>query len=202
MKPIRIGISGPSGTGKTTLAQYISKNYDIPFITTSTKPLWDKHGITSHLELIQKTVTEPSWGMDFQKELLEWRSAKLEGVHSFVTDRTPIDNLVYFLLQCSSNQSDENIRKYILDCGRSLYVYTGFIALPFNNSTILENDGKRVPSRYYQEFVNHNFDLALGFLREYLTKSKTISLHEWDFETRRLKVDYYIKSQILEQDGE
>ena len=59
MENKRIFICGPSGTGKTTLGEWISQTYRIPFITTSSKPLWEKHGIKSHLDLLNKGASNP-----------------------------------------------------------------------------------------------------------------------------------------------
>jgi len=38
---MKIFLSGCSGTGKTTLANYISARFNIPFIEGSSKPLWE-----------------------------------------------------------------------------------------------------------------------------------------------------------------
>ena len=66
-------MAGPSGVGKTTLSEWVSKEYGIPFITTSTKPLWEKHNIVSHEHLITKTILNSQWGLDFQYECLQYR---------------------------------------------------------------------------------------------------------------------------------
>ena len=69
---MKIFISGVSGVGKTTMAKQISKDYKIPFIEGSSKVLWDKYNIKSHIELIKKTYLEPQFGLDFQNELLDY----------------------------------------------------------------------------------------------------------------------------------
>ena len=65
---MKIFISGVSGVGKTTMAKQISKDYKIPFIEGSSKVLWDKYNIKSHIELIKKTYLEPQFGLDFPEK--------------------------------------------------------------------------------------------------------------------------------------
>src|ERR1017187_4913880 len=147
---LRVGISGASGTGKSTLAQYISGQHAIPFISTSTKPLWPKYKVNSHEELIMMALKNPQMGMDFQWEVLEYRRKLLTNEAAFVTDRTPVCNVVYFLMQNSFMISEPETRKYIDACNEALKdLFTGIIFLPFNGHIVLENDGNRVNSKYY-----------------------------------------------------
>ncbi len=184
MANLRICISGPSGVGKSTLATEISKAYNIPFITTSTKPLWDKYKIRSHQELIERTLVDPQWGIDFQDEVLDYRINKLLGVKDFVTDRSPLDNLAYFLMQNSYNTSEEKTAKYIQRCKDAMALFTGIIVIPFTDEVVLENDGKRVNNRYYQEYTNAVFVLAAKIMRQEFGKMYGETLMMWNFEAR------------------
>lgn len=188
-KPLRISLSGPSGTGKTTLAKYISETYDIPFIETSTKPLWEKYGISSHQELIKLGATDPTWGLEFQYEVLRFRAKQIDGVESFVCDRSPLDNLAYFLLQNTHLLSERETDNYIKACNEALLSFNGLICLPFTKLIPLEDDGKRVANKYFQMGVNEMFSLASGLLGSRLSTIYGLTILEWDFEIRKQKVD-------------
>ncbi len=184
MKQLKICITGPSGTGKTTLAQYISQTYKIPFISTSTKPLWEKHGINSHEELIKMALENPQKGMDFQLEVLEYRKKLLEGEHEFVSDRSPICNIVYFLMQNSFMVSEQACKEYINLCKQAMSMFNGIIFTPFTKDVILENDGARVNNKFYQETTNAVYTYATSLMVPELSKIYGVSM-PWDMTTRK-----------------
>jgi len=190
---VRLACSGPSGTGKTTLCEFISKEFDIPFITTSTKPLWDKYGITTHQELINKTTTDPAWGIEFQAEVLAYRVAKLEGVEEFVTDRSPVDNMVYFLMQNSHLATEEDTKLYLEGCKRAMILFNTILALPFTVDTPLENDGKRIANQYYQKTVNSTFVVVSELMANELKQCNGLTIPYWDMEKRKYEVTKLIK---------
>lgn len=198
---LRICMAGPSGTGKSTLSEYISKTYNIPFITTSTKPLWDKHKITSHADLIRKTLVEPAWGVDFQYEVLKYRNEVLDGHEEFVTDRSPLDNLAYFLMQNTSGCTEKETEDYIKSCKQALSRFTGFIALPFTKEIQLENDGKRVANKYYQIYSNEIFHLAGAMLKDELGKIAGDTITVWNWNDRVLATNKLLNHIIQKTDG-
>jgi adenylate kinase family enzyme len=192
MAKLRIGCSGPSGTGKTTLSEHIAKEYNIPFITTSTKPLWDKHGITSHAQLISKTMLEPSWGIDFQNEVLEFRITKLKGVDQFITDRSPVDNLAYFLTQNTHLLPPEATTEYNVKCKKAFLMFTGIIQMPFTKDIPLEDDGMRITNTYYQRLMNHAFSLAGEIMELGSSPTSHLILDYWDWEKRKYRTSLFI----------
>ena len=203
MKPLRIAMAGPSGVGKTTLAEWISKEYGIPFITTSTKPLWEKHNINSHQELITRTILNPQWGLDFQYELLDIRRKIIEENEQFVTDRSPIDNLVYFLMQNAPFLGEEPIESYIQMCADALAKLTGLIQIPFDTYIPLENDGKRIANKYYQMSTNSQFHLAAQLIEPCLPPKgdlRVTSLRMWDWEQRQQAVKAFIENIRTEEE--
>lgn len=195
MKPLKIAMAGPSGVGKTTLAEWISKEYDIPFITTSTKPLWDKHGINTHQELITRTILNPQWGLDFQYELLDIRKNIIESNEQFVTDRSPVDNLVYFLMQNAPYLGEEAVEAYIQLCANALSKITGLVQIPFDSHIPLENDGKRIANKYYQLSTNSQFHLAAQLIEPCLPPKgdlRVVSLRMWDWAERQNAIREFI----------
>ena len=195
MKQLKIAMSGPSGVGKTTLSEWVSKEFGIPFITTSTKPLWEKHGIINHEMLIQRTILNPQWGLDFQYELLDIRKKIIEDNEQFVTDRSPIDNLAYFIMQNTPYLGEEATQSYIELCATALSKMDGLIQIPFGPHIVLENDGKRVANKYYQMSVNQQFYLSSALISENLPPKgplRVMSLQMWDIEERKKAVTAFI----------
>lgn len=160
----RIAICGPSGSGKTTLAKGIAAELGIPFVSTSGKSLWDKYGIKSHQDLIQKTFIDLDWGFRYQYELLELRRNELKGYNEYVTDRSPVDNFIYTLLQLSHVLTKEALDNYLEQCVMLLnsqvdvLIYSTFMDV-FTDT--IENDGYRVTNPYYQMLVDNTFNRVL-----------------------------------------
>lgn len=184
---MKIFISGVSGVGKTTMAKQISKDYKIPFIEGSSKVLWDKYNIKSHIELIKKTYLEPQFGLDFQNELLDYRRNLIEKNDSFVSDRSPLDNLTYFLLQVSDKLDSNETLQYIEKCSQSypnkyIQVYLGF-----NYSMgkeFFENDGFRINNVYYQFMVDAIFrQIIVGNWLD-INMHNFLRISTWDFKVK------------------
>jgi hypothetical protein len=200
MRDLKIAIAGPSGVGKTTLAHWIANEYGIPFITTSTKPLWEKYNIQSHKELVSRTILNPSWGYQFQLELLEMRQNIIDTNNNFVTDRSPMDNLVYFLMQNTPYMSEGETEEYVKLCADALGKLDCLIQIPFTELINLEDDGKRIPNKYYQMTTNITFVMAAGLLDPYLKPDgplRVTSLQMWDWDERVEKIKNFILSQQL-----
>lgn len=203
----KILISGPSGSGKTTLARTISDRYDIPFISTSTKPLWDKYGFESHKDIISTTIIEPLKALEFQFELIEYRNNLLSNQPSFVSDRGYLDNMVYFLLQNSPHVNGEITNEYIRELSKAqnkLIAYSQDkllqILLPVTNKMVLDNfledDGKRIGNPYYQLMCTSVFNdcLEQNYLK-LMNKNVTIlELKKMDYNYRLRQVHKYLRN--------
>jgi adenylate kinase family enzyme len=197
----KIYISGVSGTGKSTLAKHFAEVFKIPFVETSTKPLWPKYGIKSHQELIQKATIDPVFGIDFQFELLEFREQMLKDHENFITDRSPIDNLVYFLGQNSAFATETQTEEYVIRCTKLLDQGSHCIFLKFTPDIPLENDGMRVVNRYYQIYSDNVFEhvLQMYFAKTWSDThtNKILKIAGWNWGKRVEAVSQYISTLIL-----
>lgn len=187
---MKLFISGISGIGKTTLANSISKEFDIPFVIGSTKLLWNKYGIKNHNEIISMCNNQPKIGLKFQNEVLDYRLEMMNQHKDFVTDRSPIDNVVYTLTQLSHIITEDEFKIYLDKCSiaynfedvRHLHLSGGYSTL---KDTPLENDNMRVTSQYYQLMVNSIFDMVIkgNWLNiDYYEKFREV--RTWDMNTR------------------
>ena len=205
---MRILISGASGTGKTTLSKFISQEYGIPFINTSAKELWPRYGITSHNQLINRCHIDPHFAISFQFELLELRTSKLEGLNSYVSDRGPMDNLVYFLTQVSHNTDSYTTARYIQQCNESqlklcdqqiLLLYGKLPALEgfidtnqLDLSLKVENDGNRVNNVFYQKYIESIFKYVWQSELINLKHSNVFPTDVWGFEQRQMIIRQWL----------
>ncbi len=85
----RIAIIGTHSTGKTTLAKALSKELNIPFIEECARNHDVKHASVEEYIKIQKDI------------LTEQISAENKHL-DFISDRSTIDNLAYWIHSCAS----------------------------------------------------------------------------------------------------
>lgn len=190
----RIFLSGPSGSGKTTLATYISNQYGIPFIQGSSKVLWPEFGIKSHADLINKTFSDKEFGINFQHRLLAYRNEQIANVNEFVTDRSPLDNLLYYMLQVSHMVDTEENLKYIEACRNSYPEKSTQILLSIKYAN-LEDDNMRVNNKIYQMFTEASFHylLKVGYFESMLRGPSVHFIEDWNFNKRKYRVEKIMK---------
>lgn len=189
----QIFISGSSGSGKTTLANYISHRYQIPFISCSTKNLWPNHGISDHKEIITRSAKDPNWGKAFQHELLEYRKEVLSGHIEFVTDRSPLDSILYFMLQ-NSPFLPPSATQYFIDQCRDIYHLYDAHQIYLEPSPYLENDGMRISNHIYQEMTHCIMKYMIE--NNWLGSKKRVTvIKEWDWEYRVRVVEELFKPE-------
>lgn len=181
-------LSGPSGIGKTTMAEKLAQEYKIPFLVGSAKVLWEKYGIESHLDLIEKSDRDPQFALSFQYALLEYRTNQIKENSNFVSDRSPLDNLVYFLNQLSHKVGKDETMKYIKACEKA-YPKTRYLQvyLGLNNEMALqgiENDGFRIDNPYYQLMMDSIFKGVIANNWLSIRPGCILPLYTWDFNER------------------
>jgi energy-coupling factor transporter ATP-binding protein EcfA2 len=194
----KIALTGPSGSGKTTLAKHISEVMGYPFISTSAgdiltiedksilkeKYLYEGKG---HENVISLSSRIPSFGLDFQNMVANARGSIILNNDGFIIDRSPIDNLVYFMLQCSHNQSPkvfeifrEYCRKIIKELDIIIWVRTC--------SDSVEDNKSRIPNIHFQRMVDSLFKYAIEehfFLELKDFNPEFYVIDTWDWEYRK-----------------
>ncbi len=147
----RIGICGSHRTGKTTLAEFISKQTGIPFVKTTTSAVFKQHGL------------HPSQSLDFKTRLwiqhrvneaaLEvWGDPKA----SFVTDRTPLDFMAYTLadIQGSTQVDFAELEAYIVQCFEVCNQFFTRLVVVQPAIPLVYEEGKAALNRAYMEHLN------------------------------------------------
>lgn len=155
---LKIAFSGPSGTGKTTLALALSDA--IPRMSVSSgysRRLADSWGLSSPYEV----DADPSLRIQFQRELLETKLQTELGLRSFVTDRTGADEYAYTMLHCPQLCAD-------LEYTSGLVYLTGRYDVVFFCSTSTFQNTAGDPVRKTDPFYHQASErLMLEFYRKY-----------------------------------
>ena len=145
---MRIGICGCSGTGKSVLAECIAKEYNLAYLPAKqiTSKILRRDGFDygSGMQVEKFLATEKR-----QNEILEGTIEQIEGVDSFVSDRTPIDLASYAILE----REDKKVRDYVENCRRMLNYYDFIFLCPWISREIVDNQ-KRTLNPWYQFSVD------------------------------------------------
>ena len=109
----RIMFVGPSGIGKTTLAKYVAKREDLPFISGSMSDLLPATEGVSHNEILS-LGSEAMYKADFQ--LLNKRNRLFKDREYFVTDRSYADLAAYFWYKQSRTLPECGMEHFFCQC--------------------------------------------------------------------------------------
>jgi len=188
---MKILISGVSGSGKTTLAHELSKHFNIPFITGSTKMFWKEYFIKDHQHLIKKTITDIDFGLEFQYKCLSYRMNEFSKHPKFISDRGVIDNVVYFLAQVAPFTSSSVTADYIELANKFLKDHPHTINLLMPLPSIIHSDSARITNKYYQQTMDGIFEQVCI---NYFSTAKIIDVLPWTDNNRRMKLLNSIKN--------
>lgn len=167
---MRIGLCGSHRTGKTTLAEAVSKKTGIPFVRTSTSEVFRRAGL------------DPAASLDFNKRLwiqnetLEAAKGVWEAAgKSFITDRTPVDMMAYTLVDIQgSTQADFNeVEDYLERCFTFTNRFFDALVIVQPGIPLVHEQGKAALNRAYIEHLNY---LILGLTEDPRRTARVIRL--------------------------
>ncbi len=192
-------MTGPSGAGKTTLAQMLRERFHLPLISGSAASIKSPEERAQlarfafpgggHVGAIRFSALNPEFAWENMTVQLAARSRLIESAERFVTDRSPLDNIVFAVNQCGYSPLvtepmldvffDEALRIWRrLD----LVVYVRQVC-PFK----ISGKASRVENRYYQRALDAQYEY---WLREFFAAAsgqplpKVITLTQWDLDDR------------------
>ncbi len=142
---MKIGILGAQGTGKTTLAEALSKELEYPLIPEIVRGVLKDMGMSSPREL----KGNPEKGRKFQMACL-YRQIEEEGKHkNFVSDRTTIDNAAYWMKWHAHKNPSHVNTEYYQTAWENAKKYDLLVYVP--PEIPLVDDGCRSTDKDYQE---------------------------------------------------
>lgn len=154
----KIAICGISGSGKTTLMKNLSLKLALPIITNSIIELakkYDQH-IMSHKSLLDYTRNNPGQADLLQLEFIQQRIKSFQSEDYFISDRSTIDNWVYYSIQNLPFSNNTSIHQHLYSLFiDSLKHYTHIIYLDSDRPIAL--DGKRIDSPFLYTYTNMVF---------------------------------------------
>lgn len=185
----RIMFVGPSGIGKTTLAQAVAKKYNIPFISGSMSDLLPATKDVSHNEILS-LGSEAMYKSDFQ--LLNLRNKLFKDKENFVTDRSYADLAAYFWYKQSRNMPECEMEHFFCQCKTLMEDQCDVaIFLPLNLDTYkhwpMEDNKKRIMNRFFQVQIS-------SLMSELLANWEipTVCVENLNFCTRLNQIWYHI----------
>lgn len=200
---LRVALCGASGSGKSTLARYIESTYNIPYQENSAgmilservqRLLIERYGWTrsGHADVIRLGNINPNFARDFQTELLLERVKRMQEKEEFIFDRSTVDNIVYYLLQCGHMSNEVCTKQHIDIALKALDRLTHIIMVytPIENTQI-EDNGSRIANWYYQRMVTKVFEHVL---RDMVNHPRILLIKQWDWTTRCRLVDNFLTS--------
>jgi len=185
---MKIILSGASGTGKTTLMQSLSSRLNVDILNIPTTKYLSKYQIKSQDDLVKKGIENPEIVAEFYHEMITERCSLIEYNDNFITDRSPLDSIQYYLLQhVYFNRNCENLIKLLITksidiLNENVYIIVLPIAEDFN-----QNNGIRTLNngynKYYQISLLHLYDdLRIKYLYcESLPKDMDERINELEF---------------------
>lgn len=204
-----IAVSGPSGAGKTTLAQALAKHLGWDFQENSAGKIMrpefkeELRDMGKPLGLGQNGTinfahANPAGGKKFQEGILSSRSdlfkSKVEAGINGVYDRSPLDPIVFYLNQVVHNETQEASEEFIHRCIVALRSVDLILRVPLQNPVMeIEYNGSRVNNWFFQKKVDALFDTAIELVLQennkypYLLDAHTIRFERcqtWDWEER------------------
>lgn len=208
---MKIAFSGSSGSGKTTLVEYVKDKFGITHISGSAgdvKKEGDKLIIDEvfkypgggHVGVIRFSALNPEYGLMNQKLLQMRRAEIIRDNDNFVTDRSPADNLTYFINQVAYHPmvTDAMTEEFMQDCLKAWEGLTHVIYVKAVQPAEVERNGSRVANRFYQKAIDAQFEYWINnyFQKNCLDGPEFLLIDFWDLEARKQKVFEFISTTI------
>lgn len=137
---MRIAFAGASGTGKTTLAEWASEEFDLPMNPVGSRSVSKAMGFDNPYDVDKAGKRE-----EFQRRLVLDKRAWEDDYPRFITDRTTIDNLAYTMVH-DIYAVDEELLNLVRG---GLERYTHIVFFPLSSFFTLSGDVNRVGGGKY-----------------------------------------------------
>lgn len=203
---MKVAFTGSSGAGKTTLVTFVKDTLGLTHLSGSAGDLkteGDKNIIDEvygypgggHVGVIKYSALNPEYGLMNQKFLQLRRKELIMNNDNFVTDRSPIDNMTYFVNQMGYHPmiTDQIVEEFFKECVEAFDELTHVIYVKAVQPGEVERNGSRVANKYYQKAIDAQFAYWLGELqRNSQAGPEVLVLDFWDLEKRKQVVTEFL----------
>lgn len=166
---MKIMFAGPSGIGKTTLAEYIANGDElfdsnsIPFVSGSVSDLLPKTKEMSHKDMLSRD-SQDLYMEDMQ--ILNLRNKLFKQYETFVSDRSYLDSAAYFLYKQADKQPECEVEHFLELCKMLLNQQcTHLIFVQFHTGLykkwITEDNNKRITNSFFQMGISSIMSMIL-----------------------------------------
>lgn len=163
-KPISILLAGPSGVGKTTIANFLAQELGIKFISGSVSDLLPQTKDMAHADMLARDSKE-LYMEDYK--ILNLRKKIFSNAEGpFVSDRSFLDSAAYFLYKqadkipaCEIEQFLE-LSKIVTLQTTDCLILVDYTMDMFNN-WVIENNNKRILNKYFQMEISRIMSMIL-----------------------------------------
>ena len=206
---MKIAFSGSSGSGKTTLVTFVAEALGLQHISGSAgdvkkegdKMLLDemfRYPGGGHHGVIAFSALNSTYAVTNQKLLQVRRHELITSNDDFITDRSPADNLTYFINQCAYHPevTDAMTEQFMQDCLASWEELNHVIYVKAVQPAEVERNGSRVSNKFYQKAIDCQFEYWINnfFIPNSVDGPKVMIIDYWDLETRKEKVIEFLNS--------
>lgn len=200
---MRVAFTGPSGSGKTTLVKHVEETYGLKWLNGSSGEIktpeenqdLTERGLTvgrGHAKVIQSGHATPGVAWMNQEKIFEQRSKLLLTNDNFVTDRSPIDNLVYATIQCGPYLDTTTLQKFRDDCYGMLRRLTHVIYVP--TMFQVEDNGSRIPNYWYQKAMGAVFQMYIDSYWESDDVPKILTITKQNLQARYTEIAEFLNT--------
>jgi len=199
---MKVAFTGSSGSGKTTLVTFVAEQLGLTHISGSAGDLkkeGDKMLIDDlldypgggHVGVIRYSALNPEYGIMNQKLLQIRRAEVIMQNDNFVTDRSPIDNLTYFINQVGFHPmvTDQMVEEFTRECLAAWEELDYVIYVKAVQPNEVERNFSRVANKYYQRAIDAQFEYWLrNVFMKSLAGPEVLIIDYWDLQKRKEQV--------------
>ena len=142
---MRVGFSGSSGVGKTTLAKAVNEYLQYKFVPEGVREWLTRNGVESLRDLTPKASMKMQLTLQRERQIVERANLRC------VSDRTSLNNAMYCLYWNGREESlQRGVMDYVRDCTiHAVKTYDIIFMIPMGQFDI-EDDGTRSKLIAYQ----------------------------------------------------